>query len=125
MAMAITASTIQVPDFTGRYMDVYFSVVLTGSYTAHGDILTFAGFDQIKSDQIPIWVEFGENPPAGTSPSGFVYNYCPGTTIANGRVAVFTGAAAQSPLTELSAGAYTAGALAAVVTGHAVFVRNV
>lgn len=56
----------------------------------------------IKSSRLPIWVDIkGVN--------GFVYVYVPGTTTANGKLKILTGAAAQSALTELSAGATPAG----------------
>jgi hypothetical protein len=41
----------------------------------------------------------------------FQYGYAPGTTLKNGTLQVFTGAAAQSGLAELAAGNYPAGVL--------------
>ena len=47
----------------------------------------------------------------------------PGTSSALGKIQMFTGAAAQSALTEFTAGAYPAGALADSILGRAVFIR--
>lgn len=52
----------------------------------------------------------------------YVYNFAPGTTLANGTLQIFTGAAAQTALTELSAGNYPAGVLNDVIQAEAVFV---
>jgi len=41
----------------------------------------------------------------------YLYQFAPGTTLANGTMQVLTGAAAQTGLTELSAGNYPAGVL--------------
>lgn len=57
-------------------------------------------------------------PTSGAQTNLFVYSYVPGTTLANGKIQVFTGAAAQTALTELSAGAYPAGVLADVIEGE-------
>lgn len=55
----------------------------------------------------------------GTAQTGlFLYSYVPGTTLANGKIQVFTGAAAQSPLAELSAGVYPAGVLQDIIEGE-------
>lgn len=54
--------------------------------------------------------------------NAFVYQYCPGTSLANGTLQVFTGAAAQTGLTELTAGNYPAGVLADTIQGEAFFV---
>lgn len=62
-------------------------------------------------------------PHNGTGFAGlFLYQFAPGTTMANGTMQVFTGAAAQSPLTELSAGNYPANVLNDTIQGEAYFV---
>jgi hypothetical protein len=59
----------------------------------------------------------------GTGYAGlFQYGYAPGTTLANGTLQVFTGAAAQAALTELTAGTYPANVLNDVIQGEAYFV---
>jgi hypothetical protein len=58
-----------------------------------------------------------------TGSSGlYLYQYAPGTTLANGTMQVFTGAAAQSALAELAAGNYPANVLNDVIQGEAYFV---
>lgn len=61
---------------------------------------------------------------AGGASSGnmFIYSFAPGTTLANGTMQILTGAAAQTALTELSAGQYPAGVLNDVIQGEAYFV---
>lgn len=71
------------------------------TYPTGGYVVSLAKSD-IKSQRLPRKVEI-----QGTS--GYVYRFIPGTTNANGKIMVYTGAAAQSALTELSAGATPAG----------------
>jgi hypothetical protein len=52
----------------------------------------------------------------------YEYQYAPGTTLKNGTMQIFTGAAAQSPLTELTAGNYPANVLNDTIIGEAYFV---
>jgi hypothetical protein len=52
----------------------------------------------------------------------YEYSYAPSTALNNGTMQIFTGAAAQSPLTELAAGNYPANVLNDVIIGHAYFV---
>lgn len=52
----------------------------------------------------------------------YVYQYAPGTTLQNGTMQIYTGAAAQSALTELTAGNYPANVLNDVIQGEALFV---
>jgi hypothetical protein len=59
---------------------------------------------------------------AANSANLFVYSYAPGTTLANGTMQVFTGAAAQTALTELTAGNYPAGVTTDTIQGEAYFV---
>jgi hypothetical protein len=69
-------------------------------------------------------VEFQSSRLSGATGSAglFIYQYAPSTTNANGTFQVFTGAAAQAALTELSAGAYPANVLNDVISGEAYFV---
>ena len=110
MAATITISTVIPVDSTQNGFIVYGTIALTGNYPAHGDTLDFSKFSQIPSNAIPIWIDILEAPPAGTDPSGYVYNFCPGTTNANGVLAIFNGAA-----TPFGTGAYSAPLLAAVI----------
>lgn len=70
---------------------------------------------------LPIKVELQSVLPSAPGANAFIYNWIPGTTLSNGGVAVYTGAAAQTGPTLLSAGAYPAGVLADTIQGEATF----
>lgn len=127
MATAITVDNV---NQTLNRTVVSGTITLTANYGGaggHGDTLSFLNQDSIKSQTPPVHVEIFEVPPAGTSATGFVYNFSPGTDLGNGLLQVFgTGstAAAKTPLTEYTQGdAYSAGLLAAVIKYEAVFSR--
>lgn len=69
-------------------------------------------------------VEIQSNRLKGAANNGnlFVYEYAPSTALNNGAMQIFTGAAAQSGLTELAAGNYPAGVLNDTIQGEAIFV---
>jgi hypothetical protein len=65
---------------------------------------------------------FSARPVLGTGYAGlFIYHYAPGTTLANGTMQIFTGAAAQAALTELSAGNYPTNVGNDVILAEAIF----
>lgn len=120
LAVAITGT-----EFTGNSLHVYGTLTPSGNYPALGDPLSFAGFDQIKTDVPPIQVNIKSQKAAANV---FQYSYVPGSpaTLANGKMQTLTGAAAQSGLTDLSAGAYPAGVLTDVIAFEAIFLgRNI
>lgn len=127
MAAALATVTVTDVDNTQKYEIVHFTVAVNANpatYTTGGNVCSFSGFDQIKATspatRILCWSQ-----PAAASPntSEFVYSILPGTTLANGVFQVFTGAAAQSALTELSAGAVPAGVSGDTIVGVAWFKR--
>jgi hypothetical protein len=69
-------------------------------------------------------VELNSARPQGAAGSSgmYQYSYAPGTSLTNGTMQVFTGAAAQSALTELTAGNYPANVLNDTIQGEAIFV---
>ena len=75
--------------------------------------------------ELPAKVEIQSVRPKGAANSGnlFIYNYAPSTTLQNGTMQVFTGAAAQTALTELSAGNYPAGVTTDTIQGEGIFVQ--
>lgn len=94
-------------------------------YVAGGDALdltqifsTLLGYN-IPSNCLPEKVEIQSVQTPGVA-AQFEYQYVPGTTFANGKMQVLTGAAAQSGLAELNAGNYPAGVLADVIEGEAI-----
>jgi hypothetical protein len=109
--MAIGAPVVTGIEFTGNGLHVYGTIPTpTGNYSTAGDTVSFAGIDQIKASGLPFRINIWSNKAGQTNL--FIYNYAAGTSLANGKVQVFSGAAAQTGLTELSAGAYPAGVLA-------------
>ena len=123
--MAIAAAidnTYARNDTTEATQIVRGTLTFSGDYATHGDTLSFANVYGIQSHTVPLRVFVYEAPPAGTSPSGYIYIFCPGTTIANGALTIFTtGTASGDPLNELAAAAYPAGITGAVVKFEAVF----
>lgn len=108
---------------------VFFTFKLTGSYVAAGDTfdltqlfaLTAGGpGSSLTTGSLPIKVELQSIQSPGAT-NLFIYSFAPGTTLLNGKVQVFTGAAAQTALTELSAGAYPAGVTGDTIEGEVVF----
>lgn len=104
------------------------TIVPSGSYATGGDVLDFTataypiGQGPMPSTKPPIAVEiYSQKTVASPQTNEFAYAFAPGTTQANGKMQVFTGAAAQTALTELNAGAYPAGVLADVIIFEAVF----
>ena len=123
MAIAVSIdSTYAQNDTTQSTQIVRGTLKFSGNYATHGDTLSFANVYGIQSRSVPLRVFVYEAPAAGTSPSGYVYIFCPGTTNANGKLTVFTtGTASGDALNELAAGAYPAGITGAAVKFEAVF----
>lgn len=79
----------QNPDTTGREIIVDGTAVLSGDYVANGDTLNLTQLgDLLKTSQLPTKVEVWEDPAAGTLPSFAQFVFCPGTTLANGVLAI-------------------------------------
>lgn len=110
-----------------KTITAYFLLTLAGVYATGGDTLDLAAaFNSpgmsLPVASLPLIVKIRSIKPTSSAQTNlFEYNYVPGTTLQNGKVQVFTGAAAQTALTELSAGAYPAGVLADVIEIEAVF----
>ena len=89
-----------------------------GNYAAGGDVLDLNGLlppgYNFPSNGLPEKVEIQSIKSPGAT-SLFVYNFALGTTMSNGKIQVFTGAAAQSGLAELANGNYPAVVLADVI----------
>ncbi len=117
----------------GKIFKVLFTAILTGTYPTNGDIadlltlfnttssapgLTLPTAEAVAKVELQSARTIGATGSAGL----YLYQYAPGTTLSNGGIQVFTGAAAQSALAELSAGAYPANVLNDVISGEAYFV---
>lgn len=101
----------------GQRLHVTGTMALSGTYAAGGEAAVFTnaidarpGFIGLMTTNLPDLVRI-------EGISGFVYKYAPGT----GKVLVYTGAAAQSPLTQLANGAYPAGIGLDVIDFYAIF----
>ena len=90
MAASITVTSV---DNTQNSLVVFGTIALSGNYgggATHGDTLSFAGQELIKSFSVPLSVRIFEAPAAGASASGYVWSFSPGSTIANGVLQAFT-----------------------------------
>lgn len=138
MPLAVTLQTTSdngqpVIEKTPLLFRVFGKVTPSGSYATGGDTLDLSSSSlfsttasapgkSLPSAGLPIYVRFWSAKSAASPQTNlFVYNFAPGTTNANGKMQVFTGAAAQTALTELSAGAYPAGVTADVIYFEAAF----
>ncbi len=116
MAATATARTTQpILDTTQSTQITLWTVALTGSYTLGGDTLDLSAYPT-QSALPPVWVAFSEAPTTLVAPSGYTFYYQAGTTPANGLLRV-----TSTGGTELSAGAYPAALLAALVVVYATF----
>ena len=118
MSVAIAITQVD----AGEMMNVVVTgqLTLSGNYgpgiNGHGDIIDWSKVPGIPSSAIPLIVDIAENPPAGTAPNGYIFQFCPGTTPANGVITVFNNLAEYTPNS-----AYNAGLLAASIVFRAVF----
>jgi len=123
MAASTITVTISSTDWTGRNLIVFGTVAWSPSadtYTTGGNTMSFAGFDDIKTSSLPNFVEVISQPTsANHAANSYVYQFLPGTTLANGTLQIFTGAAAQTGLTELTSNA----AIPAGVSGDTIKFR--
>ena len=127
MAVAVAAHTITNTSFDSSNITVRGTIAFGANpltYATGGIILDFTGQDQIKSGSLPSQVLIkSAKAAAAPNTSEFVYTYLPGTTQANGKLQILTGAAAQSALAELAAGAVPAGVSGDTIIFEATFPR--
>lgn len=117
--MATLTATITSVDTTQRNFTVRGTIAATGNYTTGGDTLSLQSGD-VPVNSAPIEVRIQSQATSGPT-NLFEYHYVPGTTPANGKMQIFTGAAAQTALTELSSGALPAGVTGDTIGFAAVF----
>jgi hypothetical protein len=110
------------------------TIILRGTVTVGASPLTYAtggitldltAFgDFLKSGSLPTEVKIWSNAPASApNTAQYLYSFAKGTTQKNGTMQVWTGAAAQSGLAELSAGSVPAGVSGDVISIRAEFPR--
>jgi len=101
MASATATPTIVSQDWTGNELIVRGTLAFsaaTDTYTTKGVPFSLVG---VNSSELPTEVRvFVTSAPTNL----YVYNYAIGTTQANGAIGIFTGAAAQTALTEYTSG---------------------
>jgi hypothetical protein len=124
---------------TGKIFHVLFTITATNvnssgnanPYVAGGDTLDLTQLFGLLAGSpggvLPTFegvakCEINSFRPAPGSANSYQYEYCPGTSLANGTMQVLTGAAAQTALTELTAGNYPAGVLNDTIQAEALFV---
>jgi hypothetical protein len=111
MAAAVATPTVTFKDATQGLLHIVGTVAISASpatYAATGLVMDFTG--KVETNRPPIAVSVRSAVASGSGATSlFVYNFNPGTTPANGKLQVFTGAAAQSALAELADGAVPAG----------------
>lgn len=105
-------------------VELFFQITASGNYTTGGDTLdlaTITGADGLSTPpsttQLPIQVVI-------TGQAGYVYQYVPGSSNANGKVKVLQSASSGNPLAEISAAAYPAGVTGDTIIAHATFLRG-
>ena len=124
--MTVAAATPSISAFpsgidnTQRHLVVYGTVAIGASpltYATGGVAMSFTGLEPLKTSNLtPLWCDV-----RSVSGSGYVYIY----NASSGKLQIFTGAAAQSPLTELSAGAVPAAVSGDTINFKAEFLKNI
>jgi hypothetical protein len=134
----MTTEALQTSSVTGIQMTTedqntftaWFTLVLAGNYAAGGITVDLtqlfavgnaapgASLPTAAKPLTPVELESSLTPGATAL---YVYHYVPGTDATNGKVQIFTGAAAQSGLTELANGALPAGVTGDIISGKVTF----
>jgi hypothetical protein len=144
LAVALLASSQtnqQVVEKTPKLLHVLFTITPTNvdsagnanPYVAGGDTLDLTQLFSLTSGapgqvlptfDLPVLVRIlSARGKLATGYAGqFDYQFAPGTALNNGTMQIFTGAAAQSPMTELTAGNYPANVLNDTIIGEALFI---
>jgi hypothetical protein len=126
MAVAVATPTVTFKDATQGLLHYVGTVAISASpatYAAKGLVMDFTGL--VDTDQPPLAVSVRSAVAAGSGATAlYLYNFNPGTTPANGKLQVFTGAAAQSALAELADGAVPAGVSGDTVVFEAWFKKG-
>lgn len=123
MAASAVTKTISQISSDQRNLNVRGTIAIAaGDYATPGLTLDLSSGDLPVSADPPLDVRiYSKNAATGL----YVYRYTPGSNNTNGKVQIFTGAAAQSPLTELADGATPADVVADTIAFTAVFQKFV
>jgi hypothetical protein len=127
MADAVATPSVTLVTNDQKTVKVFGTVAIGASpltYTAKGLVMDFSSIPEIQSIEAPLEVRIFSSQPAGSGATAmYVYNFNPGTDPSDGKLQIFTGAAAQSALAELSNGAIPAGVSGDVIHFVATFQR--
>lgn len=102
---------------SGNYLAGGITVDLTQLFAA-GNAAPGASLPTGANPLLPVELESSRTPGQANL---YEYHYVPGTNATNGKIQIFTGAAAQTGLTELAAGALPAGVLTDTIAGRVTF----
>lgn len=120
-------ATVTSHDITQGNIRYFGTIVPTGNYVAGGDQLDLgagAAYPPGEAGPMSTSAPFKVRIFSKAAPnSGYDYEYVPGSTASNGKMQVLTGSAAQSPSTELTAGAYPGGVTGDTIAFEAEFRR--
>lgn len=119
MAAPVITGTVTDIDWTGNmFMVTGYLTVAAGTYAAGGAVVDITGFSygvgkSVPAMGVPLLVHLESQPLVASAAAAlYVYTWLRGSTLKNGQMQIFTGAAAQSGLAELSNGAVPAGVIA-------------
>ena len=113
-----------------KTLTIFFLLVLTGNYTTGGITIDLTQLfalaaggpgSSLPTGALPLLPLELESSRSVAQANEYIYHYVPGTTPSNGTLQIFTGAAAQTGLTELAAGALPAGVTGDTIAGRVTF----
>lgn len=130
--MSLVVTSTQQSSFPGvdqgQFLEyLFFAVTPSGSYTAGGDTLSFAGLPLLTTNQPPLPGSVNiVSASAASGHSGYLYYFRPAAapTQANGKMQVLTtGGGSGQALVELAAGSYPTAITQDTIVGAAAFPR--
>jgi hypothetical protein len=121
-ASAVTKTITQITEDQRNFTMRGVVAIGAGDYATPGLTFDLSSGDLPVSSAIPLEVRIYS---VGAAIALYVYRYTPGTTNADGKLQIFTGAAAQSGLAELANGASPAGVTGDTINFVAVFQKFV
>jgi hypothetical protein len=114
MAIALTKPKVV---RVGNALLLFGTLVATVNYGAP-DTLDLSSIPGLPTDVVPDYADINS---AKNLPSGYIYQYVPGATLATCKVAVSQSGGAAAPNADIGAGAYPAGVLADVISALFIF----
>lgn len=126
VTLSAGVANLSATNMSQKNQDLFGTILVDASpatYLAGGIPCSFAGFDGVRSDYPPLEVRVWSEPASG-APSGYIYQFCRGTTLAGGRLSILESAGSAAPLVEITDGsAIPAAASGDTIRFHAYFQR--